>query len=188
MFIIWFLKLNKLKNKYELINKINFKYYINNSFKIKINYNNFKVFILYNYNNFNNNKLKFYFFISCFFNKLYILLKYFILDYFIIKSKNINKLKIINKKNINNKLNFFYLLFNNKFKSKINNFYLEKLLNNNINILNSFINSLIKYDNINNLDIFFYKNNFIYNLSYLFEIKWVNYLNFFYIKKIRKLI
>nr|QVO51002.1 DNA-directed RNA polymerase subunit beta [Ulva compressa] len=186
--IIWFSKSNKLKNKYELINKINFKYYTNNSFKIKTNYNNFKVFTLYNYNNFNNNKSKSYFFTSCFFNKPYILSKHFISDYFIIKSKNINKLKIINKKNINNKFYFFYLLFNNKFKSKINNFYLEKLLNNNTNTSNSFINSLIKYDNINNLDIFFYKNNFIYNLSYLFEIKWANYLNSFYIKKIRKLI
>lgn len=187
--IIWFSKSNKLKNKYELINKINFKYYTNNSFKIKTNLQNFKVFTLYNYNNFNNNKFKSYFSISCFFNKPYTLSKNFISDYFIIKSKNINKLKIINKKNINNKLNFFYLLFNNKLKSKINGFYLENLLNSKTNISNSFINSLIKYDNMNNLHIFFYKkNNFVSNLSYLFETKWAYYLNFFYIKKINKLI
>ena len=187
--IIWFSKSNKLKNKYELINKINFKYYTNNSFKIKTNLQNFKIFTLYNYNNFNNNKLKSYFFISCFFNKPYILSKNVISDYFIINSKKINKLKIINTKTINYKLNFFHSLFNNKLKNKVTIFYLEKLLNSKTNIPNSFITSLIKYDNINHLDTFFYKKNtFIYNLSYLFEKKWVCYLNNFYIKNINKLI
>lgn len=187
--IIWFSKSNKLKNKYELINKINFKYYNNNSFKIKTNLQDFKIFTLYNYNNFNNNKFKSYFFINCFFNKPYILSKNFISDYFIVKSKKITKLKLINKKNINYKLDFFHSLFNNKLKNKINIFYSEKLLNSKTNIPNSFITSLIKYDPINNLDSFFYKENyFIYNLSYLFEKKWFLYLNNFYIKNINKLI
>nr|YP_009424459.1 DNA-directed RNA polymerase subunit beta [Ulva flexuosa]ARO34783.1 DNA-directed RNA polymerase subunit beta [Ulva flexuosa] len=191
--IIWFSKSNKLKNKYKLINKTGFKYYNNNSFKIKNNSQNFKIFTLYNYNNFNNdkyfnNKLKSSFF-SNLFNKPYILSKNYILDYFIIKNRNIKKLQIVNTKNINYKLNFFYLLFNNKLKNKIDCFYSEKLLNNKINISNNFLTRLIKYENIKNLDIFFYKkNNYIYNLSYIFEKKWAYYLNIFYIKKVNKLI
>nr|YP_010020682.1 DNA-directed RNA polymerase subunit beta [Ulva rigida]QOK35601.1 DNA-directed RNA polymerase subunit beta [Ulva rigida] len=193
--IIWFSqnKSHKLKNNYinnyELINKINFKYYTDNSFKIKNNVENFKIFTLYNYNNFSNSKFKSYFFISCFFNKPYILSKNFISDYFIINNKKINKLTIINKKNINYKLNFFYSLFNHKLKNKITIFYSEKLLNSKTNISNSFITNLIKYDDINNLDIFFYKKKtLIYNISYLFEHKWFCYLNNFYIKKVNKLI
>ncbi len=191
--IIWFSKLNKLKNKYKLINKTDFKYYTNNSFKIKNNSQNFKIFTLYNYNNFNNtknvnNKFKSYFFISLFLHKPYILSKNFISDYFIIK-KNIKKLQIINTKNINYKLNFLYLLFNNKLENKINSFYSEKLLNIKINISNNFLTKLIKYDNSSNINIFFYKKkNYIYNFSYIFEKKWAYYLNIFYIKKINKLI
>nr|AKC35206.1 DNA-directed RNA polymberase subunit beta [Ulva sp. UNA00071828] len=192
--IIWFSKSNKLKNKYKLINKTDFKYYTNNSFKIKNNFN-FKIFTLYNYSNFNNNKdfnnnnkFKSYFFISLFFNRPYLLSKNFISDYFIIK-ENITKLQIINTKNINYKLNFLYLLFNNKLKNKINSFYSEKLLNTKINISNNFLTKLIKYDNIINLDIFFYKKkNYIYNFSYIFEKKWAYYLNSFYIKKVNKVL
>lgn len=194
--IIWFSKSNKLKNQYKLINKISFKYYNNDSFKIKNNSQKFKfkIFTLYNYNSFNNdkgfnNKLKSSFFISLFFNKPYILSKNFISDYFISKNKNLKKLQIVNTKNINYKLNFFYLLFNNKLKNKINYFYSEKLSTTKINISNNFLNRLIKYENIKNLDIFFYKkNNSIYNLSYIFEKKWAYYLNTFYIKKVNKLI
>nr|UFQ87295.1 RNA polymerase beta subunit [Ulva torta] len=193
--IIWFSKSNKLKNKYKLINKTDFKYYTNNSFKIKNNSQNFKIFTLYNYNNFNhnndfnNNKLKSSFFFNLFFNKPYILSKNVISDYFIIKNRNMKKLKIVNIKNINYKLNFFYLLFNNKLKNKIDCFYSEKLLNTKINISNNFLTRLIKYENTKNLDVFFYeKNNSIYNLSYIFEKKWAYYLNIFYIKKVNKLI
>nr|YP_009220456.1 DNA-directed RNA polymerase subunit beta [Ulva fasciata]ALR86954.1 DNA-directed RNA polymerase subunit beta [Ulva fasciata] len=193
--IIWFSKSNTLKNNYKLINKTDFKYYNNNYFKIKNNLKKFKIFTLYNYNNFNhnndfnNNKFKSYFFSSLFFNKPYILSKSFISDYFIIKNKNIKKLQIINKKNINNKLNLFYLLFNNKLKNKINTFYSERLLNTKMNISNNFLNKLIKYENIKNLDSFFYKKeNSIYNLSYIFEKKWAYYLNIFYIKKFNRLI
>lgn len=191
--VIWFSKSNKLKNKYKFINKAYYCYYNNNDFKIKNDLKNFKVFTLYNYNNLNNDKFKPYFFINSFFNKPYILSKNFISDYFIVKSNTIKKLKIINKKNIQYKLKYFYLLFNNKLKTKINFFYLQNLLNNkNIknNILNNFLNSLIKYDNINNIDIFFYRNNnnFFYNLNYLFEKKWTFYLNYFYIYKVNKLI
>nr|YP_010530066.1 RNA polymerase b''-subunit [Ulva tepida]UXW92164.1 RNA polymerase b''-subunit [Ulva tepida] len=189
--IIWFSKSNKLKNKYKLINKTDFKYYTNNSFKIKNNSQNFKIFTLYNYNNFNNfnnNNCKSYFFINLFFNQPYILSKNFISDYFIIK-ENIKKLQIINTKNINYKLNFLYLLFNNKLQNKINNFDSEKLLNTKINTSNNFLTKLIKYDNIRNIDSFFYKKkNSIYNFSYIFEKKWAYYLNIFYIKKVNKLI
>nr|ULC80453.1 DNA-directed RNA polymerase subunit beta [Ulva lacinulata] len=193
--IIWFSKSNTLKNNYKLINKTDFKYYNNNCFKIKNNPKKFRIFTLYNYNNFNhnndfnNNKFKSYFLSSFFFNKPYILSKNFISDYFIIKNNNIKKLQIINKKNINNKLNLFYLSFNNKLKNKINTFYSERLLNTKINISNNFLNKLIKYENIKNLDIFFYKKkNSIYNLSYIFEKKWAYYLNSFYIKKFNRLI
>nr|YP_010835631.1 RNA polymerase beta'' subunit [Ulva meridionalis]WFS80099.1 RNA polymerase beta'' subunit [Ulva meridionalis] len=190
--IVWFSKSNKLKNKYKLITKTDFKYYTNNSFKIKNNSQKFKIFTLYNYNNFNNNKdfnnnkFKSYFFINLFFNKPYILSKDFISDYFIIK-ENIKKLQIINTKNINYKLNFLYLLFNNKLTNKINNFYSEKLVDTKINLSNNFLTKLIKYDKIINLDTFFYKKkNTVYNFSYIFEKKWAYYLNIFYIKKVNK--
>ena len=196
--IIWFSKANKLKNKYKLINKTGFKYYTNNSFKIKNNKNFFIFKPLYNYNSFNNdegfnNKLKSSF--CLFFNKEtpYRLSKNYISDYFISKNRNLKKLQIVNTKNINYKLKFFYLLFNNKLKNKVNNFYLEKISNTKINISNNFLNKLIKYENIKNFlaesNIFFYKkNNSIYNLSYIFEKKWAYYLNIFYVKKVNKLI